>query len=144
MKEKEKKIKVKVKYYLEVPYVYREHIQRMYNIKWDRDEKKWFTNEEWEVQHIDKKLDELRSLERDNIVTNKKFLMEQIEKIVFLIHPSANEDEKILFKDKLIRKNYDIDLIFPGLEIYSTNYKLSREFKEIDKLFKKQKLKLVK
>jgi len=133
----EKKAKKKEKFYVEIPFIYKDKMKEMFDIRWDLKEKKWFTKDESDIQYIEKKIEMLKSLGRNSVEEEINFLKEQIKKLLKTSLIEGNEDGVKWIENQLENKSYDLDLIFQNatLELMITPYK--KEHEEFRKLQEK-------
>lgn len=93
---KNEKVKEKVNYYLEIPYIYKDYIQEMFYIKWDKEKHQWFTNREWEVQDIEEKIEKLKEYARNSFDGRLDMIEKYIDFILYILPPNTEKRQEIV------------------------------------------------
>lgn len=91
-------------YYLDVPFDCKNDIQLMYNIKWDMEKKSWFTNNESEVQKIEKKVEIFRKFNRECFEKSHDIVVKYVDFILDIFPPPIYERQEIVnefYKDPI-------------------------------------------
>ena len=85
-------------FYLDVPFACKDEIQLMYNIKWDMDKKSWFTNNEKDVQQIEKKVEIFRNFHRECFEINHDIVVKYVDFILDVFPPLDSNRQEIVNK----------------------------------------------
>lgn len=91
-----KKIKQNTEiFYLDVPFACKDDIQLMYKIKWDIDKKSWFTNNEKDVQKIERKVEIFRNFHRECFERSHDIVVKYVDFILDFFPPLASHRQEI-------------------------------------------------